>query len=236
MKASNSARFFCQAAFALGSLFAAGMPAHGQGVPGYPDDVRFGFDPREVSQVPRYCIYTQYFNAAVPGANDKAEIQRWYLIMGPSFNAVHHYCWGLMKTNRALFLVSTRQLRTFYLTDAIAEFDYVINRVPPEFKLLPEILTKKGENLIRLDKGPQGVRELERAIELRPDYWPPYVALSDYYATIGDRASARKWLEQGLSTTPDVKALKRRLAELDTAEGNRVTAPQAVVPKQPLKP
>jgi len=26
------------------------------------------------------------------------------------------------------------------------------------------------------------------------------------------------------------------LAELDTAEGKRVTAPQAVVPKQPLKP
>ena len=62
----------------------------------------------------------------------------------------------------------------------------------------PEIFTKKGENLIRLAKGPLGVIELERAIEAKPDYWPPYAALSDYYKSIGDRAKARDVLRRRL--------------------------------------
>jgi tetratricopeptide (TPR) repeat protein len=123
-----------------------------------------------------------------------------------------------MNTNRALFLVRTERWRKYYYGSSIAEFDYVINRAPPDFKLLPEILTKKCENLIRMDKGPQGVLECERAIAFKPDYWPPYAAMSDYYRNIGDLAKAQKSLEEGLLVTPDVNALKRRMAELDAAK------------------
>jgi tetratricopeptide (TPR) repeat protein len=146
--------------------------------------------------------------------------------MGPTFNDIHHYCWGLMKTNRAMFLVRSQQYRTFYLNSSIEEFDYVIRLAPSNFQLLPEILTKKGENLIRLDRGQEAMLELERATELKPDYWPPYAAMSDYYRKIGDLGKAREWLEAGLSVTPDVNALKRRMAEIDGAKDNRTTAPQ----------
>jgi len=138
---------------------------------------------------------------------------------------MHHYCWGLMKTNRAILLVRTQQMRNFYLGSSIAEFNYVIRNALPDFKLLPEILTKKGENLIRLDRGPQGIVELQRAIELKPDYWPPYAAMSDYYTKIGDLAKAREWLEEGLSASPNTKALMRRMAEIDGAKDKRKTAP-----------
>ena len=47
----------------------------------------------------------------------------------------------------------------------------------------PEIFTKKGENLLRLDKTTQGIAELQRAIEMKSDYWPPR-ALSDDLARI----------------------------------------------------
>lgn len=139
--------------------------------------------------------------------------------MGSSFNNIHHYCWGLMYTNRALLLARSQPVQTHYLGSAIGEFDYVIQRAASDFRLLPEILTKKGENLIRLDKGPQGVSELERAIALKPDYWPPYAALSDYYRMIGDHAKARALLEEGLSASPNTKALRRRLVELDAPRG-----------------
>jgi tetratricopeptide (TPR) repeat protein len=185
--------------------------------------------------LPRYCIYTQGFRDNVPGGNNAAEIKRWTLVMGPTFNAMHHYCFGLMKTNRANLLVRDEHFRTFYLRSSLGEFDYVIDRAPPNFRLLPEILTKKGENLIHLDKGPEGVSELERAIALKPDYWPPYAALSDYYRKIGDLAKARTTLEEGLSVTPDVNALKRRMAELDAAKNADMTAPQSSMPQQPLK-
>lgn len=154
--------------------------------------------------------------------------------MGPSFNNMHHYCWGLMKTNRALLLARTQSLQRFYLRDSIQEFDYVIRGAPSDFKLLPEILTKKGENLIRLDQGPQGVRELERAIALKPDYWPPYAAIGDYYRTLGDLEKAREWLENGLSISPDVKALQRRKAEIDAAMDKPKTSPES--PEKPLAP
>ena len=168
--------------------------------------------------LPRYCAYTQSFRDRVPGGNNPDEIQRWYSIMGQTFHAMHHYCWGLMKTNRGVLLARDEQSRRFYLQDAIGEFDYVIDRAPPDFVLLPEILMKKGENLIRLGQHGSGIRQLLRAIELKPDYWPPYAAMSDYYKNTGDLKKAREVLEKGLSASPDAKALKDRLAKLDAVK------------------
>jgi hypothetical protein len=227
MRASNWVRFLCQAALALVSMLPAGMPVYGQGVPGYPDDMRYALDPREVALLPRYCHYTQIFRDGVPGGNNPQEIARWTSIMGPTFNAMHHYCWGLMNTNRALLLVREQRWREFHLRYSIVEFDYVMKGAPRNFIMLPEILTKKGENLIRLDKGQDGVAELQRAIELKPDYWPPYAALSDYYSKIGDLAKAREWLQEGLSFSPNTKALLRRLAELNSPQSPRKTEPPA---------
>jgi hypothetical protein len=116
-------RLLCQALLALAFSVSGSVPAHGQGIPGYPDDVRYGFDPREVALLPRYCIYTQLFRAAVPGGNDLTEQKRWTSIMGDSFNNMHHYCWGLMNTNRALFLVRAERWRKYYLGMSVGEFD-----------------------------------------------------------------------------------------------------------------
>jgi tetratricopeptide (TPR) repeat protein len=101
------------------------------------------------------------------------------------------------------------------LTTAVREFDYVVDRVAPDFALLPEILTRRGENLLRLGNAPQGVVDLNRAIALKPDHWPPYAALSDYFKALGDLASAREWAEKGLSAAPGTKALQRRVMELN---------------------
>ena len=108
-----------------------------------------------------------------------------------------------------------RATRNFYLNDAIKEFDYVVEHAPDEFLLLPEILTKRAENWTRLGKSGVGVPDLERAILLKPDYWPPYAALSDHYKIVGDIAKARDVLQTGLAQSPDAAGLKRRLAELE---------------------
>jgi hypothetical protein len=117
-------------------------------IAGYPSNVE-AYDPREVAMLPRYCIHTQLFRERVPGGSNAAEIKRWTDLMGPAFDTLHHYCWGLMKTNRALILARTAEDRRHYLADSLREFEYVIERAPPEFVLLPEILTKRGENLLR---------------------------------------------------------------------------------------
>ncbi|MGE5522220.1 MAG: tetratricopeptide repeat protein [Rhodospirillaceae bacterium] len=162
--------------------------------------------------LPSYCKYTQMFETHVPGGQNKAQQDRLKALMGNTFYALHHYCWGLMNTNRGVLLARTAQYRQLYLRASITEFDYVIQRAPQDFVLLPEILTRKGENLIRLGQGSFAVPELRRAMELKPDYWPPYAALSDYYKSAGQADQAREILEKGLAVMPGEKALKARLS------------------------
>jgi len=173
--------------------------------------------------LPRFCLHTQDFREHAAGGNDPAQIERWSAFFGPTYWHLHHYCWGLMKTNRAMLLVRNVDFKRSYLADAIKEFDYVIERAPADFVLLPEILTKKGENLVRLGRGPHALLEFERAAELKPDYWPPYAQLSDYYKSSGDIAKAREQLRRGLSFAPDATALQRRLSELDRPEGRSIS-------------
>jgi tetratricopeptide (TPR) repeat protein len=174
------------------------------------------FDPKQLAMLPAYCKYTQLYRQNVPGGNDPQQIERWTSVFGQeNFIHLHHYCLGLESANRALYFTSTKQDRDRELTTAVREFDYVVDRVAPDFALLPEILTRRGENLLRLGNAPQGVVDLNRAITLKPDHWPPYAALSDYFKALGDFASAREWAEKGLSAAPGTKALQRRVTELN---------------------
>jgi tetratricopeptide (TPR) repeat protein len=223
MKGSKPVRCRCPALLALGVVLALPLPAYAATPPGYPDSAYAG-DPREMAMVPRYCIYTQSFRDVVPGGENQAEINRWSSVMGVTFIHMHHYCAGLIITNRANLFSRTPADRQFYLNSSIVEFDYVIQRAPQEFIVLPEILTKKGENLIRLGRAHLGIVELQRAIDLKPDYWPPYVQLSDYYKGTGDFQKAREHLENALSYSPDAQAVKRRLAELNGVKAKPRTA------------
>jgi hypothetical protein len=193
--------------------------AHAQEIPGYPTNFD-AYDPREVAMLPSFCAHTQLFRVRVPGGDDPAQIARWQSVFGDMFQHLHHYCWGLMKTNRGVLLARSGPVREFYLRDSLQEFDYVIERSPPNFILLPEILTKKGENLVRLGRGPVALMEFERAIELKSDYWPPYAHMSDYYKGMKDVSKAREALDRGLSFSPEAPALKRRLAELGKGAGS----------------
>ena len=196
------------------ALFGVKASAYAQGgVPGYPESF-MSFDSREMAMLPAYCKHSEYFRQKVPGGSDPDEVAKWRSIMGMSFVHIHHYCFAIMKTNRAMLLARTPYYRNFYLRDSLGEFDYVIERLPAEFVLLPEILAKKGENLIRLGRGPLAVLDLERAIELNASYWPPYAQLSDYYKSMGEIDKAKQTLESGLEGSPDATALKRRLTEL----------------------
>ncbi|HKW36438.1 MAG TPA: hypothetical protein VJO54_01360 [Burkholderiales bacterium] len=177
------------------------------------------YEPSLVLRLPQYCKYTMFFNAKVPGGDNKVEIEHWKNLMGPTFIHMHHYCYGLMATNRAIYLSPTHEARMHNLGVSIGEFDYVIQRAPADFGLLPEMYTRKGENLISLDRGPEGVGALQRAIDIKPDYWPAYAAMSDYFKGLGALAKARSWLEKGLAESPDTKPLLRRLAVLDAEQG-----------------
>ena len=224
MKVCKALQLLCFAAFLPAAVNAFGA---GPDIPGYPSHVTAN-DSREVAMLPKFCIHTRTFRNSVPGGNNPQEIKRLYAVLGPAFDALHHYCWGLMKTNRALFLVRDKQRKEFYLRGANSDYDYVIVRAAADFPLLPEILTKKGENLTLL-RDPTAALDLRRAIELKRDYWPAYAALSDYYKSVGHLARARETLEQGLSAVPDAKALSTRLSQLQGPRATEQTKTTATV-------
>ncbi len=181
--------------------------------------------------LPGYCVYTQDFREHVPGGSDAATIEHWHGVMGDMFHHMHHYCYGLMKMNRGLYLSRDPVARRQYLQSVIPEFDYVLDHAPGDFFLTPEVLTRKAEVLFKLDKDFAAVDLLNRALELKRDYWAPYARLSDYYRDTGDYRKAREALTTGLSAVPDSKPLVRRLAELDAGEKKQKRAPVAQTSK-----
>ncbi len=184
----------------------------------------FGLTAQEAAMLPEYCKYTQSFRSLVEGGNNPEKIRQWSAILGGIFNHMHHYCDGLVDVNFAKLFARTEAERRPRLSTSLTQFDYVIQRSEPTEKMLPEFYTKKGESLIALGNGPLAIVELNRAIELKPDYWPPYAAQSDYYKKTGNIKLAREILQQGLEASPDAKALTRRLSELDTVKDNSRSA------------
>jgi tetratricopeptide (TPR) repeat protein len=216
MKLFSGLGLLC-AGLMLGNILSVNVAVAASDAPGYPEMIE-AYDPREMAMLPAYCKYTAEFGQSAPGYKDPAEGKKWRELLGPTFVTLHHYCWGLMHTNRALFLTRSAQQKNFHLSQSIHEFDYVLRRATADFMLLPEILTKRGENLIRLGKGPIAALDLERAIQLKPDYSPAYIALSDYHKNIGDVVKARELLQNALSFAPEARGLKKRLAALDAAK------------------
>jgi hypothetical protein len=206
--------------FAVLILGATPLQAPAQLIPGYSDNV-LNYDSRELALLPPYCKYTQNFREKVTGGDDRVEAARWEALFGQAFFAMHHYCWGLMKANRGLFLARSKRTRDYYLNEAIVEYDYVIDRSQPGFVLLPELIARKGDLQLRLGH-PGGLETIRKALSLKPDYWLPYALASDYYKSVGQPGPARQWLNEGIEKVGDAAPLKSRLDALDRPPRDRL--------------
>ena len=175
--------------------------------------------PGDMARLPPYCQYTQVFRRSVPEPTRSQQIEYWTKLLGPSFNALHHYCWGLLATFRSTDGRFTEERRRALLARSVDEFDYVLRNSREGLVVLPEIRTKKGQSLVRLKRVAEAIREFQLAIQLKPDYWPPYAYLSDLYRDMGERVRAREALEDGLKNVPDAQALLSRRAALQTGPG-----------------
>lgn len=216
MAARNTWFFLVVAGATTAWLFTA-PPSSAQGIPGYPPDV-YAYDPRETALLPSYCKHTQAFREQIPGGDDAVAIGRWEALMGPeNFLHMHHYCLALMHLNRARILARDSRTRNYHFGRAVDEIDYVLRNTRRDFAMLPEILTRRGEALAGVRRGPQAVADFQQAIALKPDYWPAYAQLSDYYRAEGNLEAARQALEEGLRHASDARPLQRRLDELKEA-------------------
>jgi len=145
--------------------------------------------------------------------------------MGNIWIHMHHYCYGLMYLHRANVLARDPVVRGYNYNFALNEFDYVLERAPEDFVLLPEVLTMKGEVFMHQGKSGPALEQFERAINLKPDYWAPYAYMSDQFVSSGDIGQARATLEKGIAQAPDAIGLQRRLKDLDADPAKRKGKP-----------
>lgn len=162
----------------------------------------------EMALVPSYCKDTQGFGYGDATTNTSPRAGHWVSLMGKTFWAMHHYCRGLIKRNRAMKSGLRFEERQHLLKSAIDEYDYVLNNnKDPDFILLPEIYTRIGEASILTSNPSAAERAFARAREIKADYWPAYSHWAEYLIQKGKRAEAKQLVKNGLEQSPNAKVL-----------------------------
>jgi tetratricopeptide (TPR) repeat protein len=163
--------------------------------------------------LPEYCSVRYAGQFGLVASN--AEVQKWKKVFGRDWVPIHHYCSALDHINKSRRFVGNEEVRRQELGLALGGLDYMLGNTHKDFILLPEILVKKGEVLLELNRGPEGVKQFTRAIQVRRSYAPAYIALSEYYRRQGEVAEAKRVLEQGIKSSRQSRALKESLGRLD---------------------
>jgi tetratricopeptide (TPR) repeat protein len=172
-----------------------------------------GWTDAELALTPPYCQDVQtlrYGDKYSPSPN----AAKWVALMGEGFWAVHHYCWALINLGRADRPSMPAQERLGLRMGAVADMMYVIRNTPPNFILLPEIYTRKGQVELLLKRDADAKASFEKARELKPDYWPAYFQWAEYLANSGQKSQAREVLVEGLRHAPSSKTLRKYYRDL----------------------
>lgn len=184
-------------ALALSFIFATGVAI------AKPDNIT----DTEMSLLPRYCPDTMGFNYGDAYSNTSPRAGHWVGLMGKSFWAMHHYCWGLIALNRSQKSGTPTNVRLSLWESARGDFGYVVKNAPPDFIMLPEIFTKIGTVELLLSHPDRANEAFSRARQLKPDYWPAYSHWAEYLMKIGKRPEALKVVASGLANAPGSKVL-----------------------------
>lgn len=167
----------------------------------------------EWDQLPEYCRYTEMWRTH----EDLPTYREWRSRLGPAFDGMHHYCFGIVKGYRASSpaLAGQSQHRTALLGSAIDEIEFVLRSAPEDFVLRPEVLLRGGQFAARLEAYPRALEYFEASIKAKTDYWPPYLEIANVNLKIGRRQHAVEVLERGLIMMPAQPQLKAALSRIE---------------------
>ena len=199
----------------LRRLFAAGLLVLGAGAQADPMNPATA-TPGELARLPDYCNHVWGYT------RDPAERANWFARMGPVFEHMHHYCWGMLKANRAAMPGVSPMIRRSLYASAVQECHYVLRNNPdPNFALRPELLFRMGQWEAAMESWVQALDYYQASIATKADYWPPYLGIAEVNLKIGRRDRAVAILEQGLKVAPGATQLREALtrAQAQPAKG-----------------
>jgi tetratricopeptide (TPR) repeat protein len=175
---------------------------------------------QEVKMLPDYFCMMKY--RADHGERDLLNKGR--ALMGPQFENVHHYCYGLNDINRYYLHLGEADAAS-YLHLAVNEFTYMVDHPKPNSTIRANIFLQRGIAYSLWRRYSEAAIDLQQAITLNPKLVQAYIRLADNYANINDRDNALSMVSEGLRHIPESKALKRRYDEL----GGKQPYPEALV-------
>jgi len=110
---------------------------------------------------------------------------------------------------------------------------YLIDSVPVDHYLLPEVYALRGRALYLNNQHAEAETALRKALQLDPRHAPVYATLADVYLDSKRKPMAQEAVRKGLALDPDSKSLKR----LARALGIKVPAkPANAAPNIPEAP
>ena len=168
----------------------------------------------EWARLPRYCPDTQRHGPY------EANKGKWEAVMGPGFEHMHHYCWGLINFARAERATVTKEQKLYLRGVAEDDFLYIVKNTNDRFILLPEVLTWIGRTRLLRLKPDDANKAFAKARALKPDYWPAYTYWADFLLASGRKAEALAMVKLGLQHAPQSKALSELFRTLGGKPGD----------------
>lgn len=167
----------------------------------------------EWKMLPKYCIDTQGYKY---GRGESPNSAKWVALMGETFWHLHHYCLAIVQFERSQRREYPRVIREGYLHSALVNLQYVIDRMPPNYVLAPEIYTYVGRSHLLLGETRDADAAFTEARKLKPDYWPAYSWWASYLGDHGHVAEAQHVVEDGLKHDPKSRTLQLIKKDLDS--------------------
>lgn len=162
----------------------------------------------ELAMVPEFCAYTMGFNLS-----KSPQRKHWEDKIGPSFSALHHYCWAKINMNRWRLQGGRGKFRDEHLRTFVEDLEYALRHSGTDSPLLPEIRTSLVEAELLRDNAREAVLHLQEALRLKDDYVRPYYVWGEYLLTTKQTAAARDFLRTGLEKVgPDSRLQEMFLA------------------------
>jgi len=160
-----------------------------------------------------FALLPPYCAAKMRTERKSPQWSMWNRRLAGGFTHIHHYCAALHTLNQAN-RISNPQRKKELMRSALKNFEYVETHADEDFILRPEISVKKGKLLVRMGRAGEAIAAFQDAIQRKPNYSPAYMALADYYKSVGERDKALAVVRDGLAKAPNSRGLRRRLKEL----------------------
>ena len=172
-------------------------------------------DISELTLLPTYCKGTLQIRSI---SNDPKPIADYLALYGEAYIHMDHYCWALNSENK-LPRIHDDNYRKSELISILGNIQYVLDRAPLTFILIPDIYISKARILLKMDRDVDAVGVLFKLTQIKPGYGPAYAQLGDYYQRIGDKHNAIKFYELGLINTnkANSKFFIKKIKKIDPA-------------------